>query len=397
MANNRNSPIDILCFSSSDWEGKWGSRQQVMGRFAARGYRVLFIERQVGLEHLTLYPDIRLRKRRRWKEGLRTIATNLWIVSLPPFLPGRYYSLRIARWNQRLAIKWVQPYLNRLGFQNPILWVYRPEDGGLVGHFGERLAVYHCIDEFTADTRGRKRQNIKALELETLHKVNLVFANSLLTYQNKSIYNPQTYRISSGADVEHFSRTLHKETPVHPAVADLPHPIAGYVGNINEKFDISMLTTTATLLPNWLFLIIGQTYPQRVDLSPLQKQTNVHFLGRFPFDDIPSLVKGMDVCLIPYADTEFTRFRSPLKLYEYLASGKPVISTDHPEVREFSDWVEIATTPNEFAAAITRTFENDSLEKQRLRAEMAQGHSWDHRVTDMEQILLSILAKHEPA
>ena len=388
--------MDILCFSSSDWHGKWGSRQQVMLRFARRGYRVLFVERLVGLEHLWRYPDIRQRKAHRWREGLRQMQDNLWIVSLPPLFPGRYYSLTIARWNQRLAARWARPYPTRLGFRDPILWVYRPEDGGLFGHFEEHLTVYHCIDEFAANTIGRKQRIITALEWETLCQVDIVFANSLLTYENKRHFTPHTYRIPSGADVEHFAQALDPATSVHPAIAAIPHPIAGYIGNINNKLDIPLLVTVAAHLPDWQFVFVGQPYLQSVDLRLLQGQSNVHFLGRFPFTEVPALVKGMDVCLLPYAKTEFARYRSPLKLYEYLAGGKPVVSTDHPEAREFSKWVEVAFTPQEFAAFVTKAKEKDSPERQLRRAELAQQHSWDRRVDEMEQIITAWLEEKCP-
>lgn len=381
--------IDILCFSSSDWQGKWGSRQQVMQRLAERGYRVLYVERQVGLEHLWRYPDIRRRKWDRWKEGLREVVENLWIISFPPLLPGRYYSLTIAHLNQRLVYHWVQPYLRLLNIEDPILWLYRPEDGNLIGRFGECLAVYHCIDEFAANTHGRKRRIIKTLEESTLQKVDLVFANSLLTYKNKCLHNPHTYHIPSGADVKQFSKVLNEKTSIHPDIADLPHPIAGYIGNINEKLDISLLFLTAANLPDWQFVFIGQIYLKLTDLRPLQTLSNTHFLGRYPFEDIPSLVKGMDICLLPYANTEFARYRSPLKLYEYMAAGKAIVSTNHPEVQEFSKWVNIASTPSDFVSAIENAYQQNSQESQTIRSRLAKAHSWDNRVDKMEQLLIS--------
>ena len=351
------------------------------------------MERLVGLEHLWRYPDIRQRKRRRWREGLRQVQENLWIISLPPLLPGRYYSITINRLNQRLITRWSKPYLRKLEFSSPILWLYNPEQGPLIGQFGECLSVYHCIDEFAAGTTGRKRRTITALEAELLNRVDLVFANSLLTYNNKRRLNYNTYRIPSGADVEHFAKALDPATLVHPAIATIPHPIAGYVGNINNKLDIPLLAAVAARLPDWQFVFIGQPYPQVVDLRPLQKLPNVHFLGRFPFAEIPALVKGMDVCLLPYADTEFARYRSPLKLYEYLAAGKPIVSTNHPEVQEFAQWVKIASTPDEFATAVVQALEEDSPEKQCCRIRLSQQHSWNRRVDEMEQIMIAHLGK----
>lgn len=384
---------DILCFSSSDWDGKWGSRQQVMERLVQRGFRVLFVERMVGWEHLLRHPDIRRRKIRRWHEGLRRIQDNLWILSIPPLLAGRYYSLAVAHFNTRLAGLFVRPQMARLGLCSPIVWVYRPEDGGLFGRFCEQMTVYHCIDEFSAGTQGRKRRVISELEQETLLHADIVFANSTATRDKKRAYNPNTFLIPSGADTEHFSQVLDPEVPVHIALANADHPIAGYVGNINRKLDVTLLAAVARILPNWRFIFIGQSYRQDVDLHPLEQLPNVHFAGRFPFADIPSLLKGVDVCLLPYADTEYARFRSPLKLYEYLAAGKPIVSTDHPEVRDFAEWVKIAATPTEFAAAIEQAYHHDTTEMHEERARAAQQHSWDRRVDLMEKVLLEYLRK----
>ena len=383
--------MDILCFSSTDWDGIWGSRQQVMSRLAARGHRVLFVEQLAGLEHFCRYPDLRWRRWRRWREGLREVKPNLWIWAPPPLLPGRYYMPAIARLNAKFVESWIASYLERLGMIQPVLWLYQPEHAPLMGKFGERMAVYHCIDEFAAGIQGRKRRTIVNLEADLLACAEVVFANSRLTYENKRKLNPNTYRIPSAADVEHFAQAMESALPVHPAIAALAHPIAGYLGTINNRLDIKLLTGVAAHLTDWQFVFVGQVQPWSVGLHPLQKLPNVHFPGWFPFAEMPALIKGMDVCLLPYVDSELARYRSPLKLYEYLAAGKPVVSTDHPEVREFSRLVEIASAAEDFADAVVRAKGEDSPERQRQRVELSQQHSWDHRVDEMEQLIIAQL------
>ena len=385
-----NHQLKILCFSSTDWEGIWGSRQQVMLRFARRGYRVLFVERVAGLEHLLRYPGLRRRKGRRWREGLHQVQDKLWIVSLPPLLPGRYYSVAINRVNQWLTAHWSQHYLRKLEFTSPILWLYNPEQGPLVGQFGERMSAYHCIDEFAAGTRGRKHSTITSLEAELLSRVDLVFANSLPTYENKRQLNPNTYRIPSGADVEHFAQALDPAVPVHPAIARLPQPRIGYIGHVNERLDYAILEHLARQRPSWSLVFVGDTYPWMLDAPPLrrlQALPNVHFLGKYPFAEVPALVKGMDVCLLPYVDDERARYRSPLKLYEYLAAGKPVVSTDHPEAQELGDVVYLASTPETCLERVAQALAQDSQERQRQRVSVARRHSWDRRVDEMECLI----------
>lgn len=376
----------IICFSSTDWDGIWGSRQQVMLRFARRGYRVLFVEQPAGLEHLLRYPALRRRKLRRWREGVRQIEESLWIVSLPPLLPGRYYSLTINRINQWLTVHSLRSLVGGLA-QPRILWLYNPELGPLIGRFNEQLSVYHCIDEFTAGTQGRKRAVITALETELLHRVDIVFANSPPSYEAKRRLNPHTYRIPSAADVEHFARDI----PIHPAIANLPRPRIGYIGHINERLDYAVLEYLAHTQPSWSLVFVGDTHPWRPDAPPLRRLRafpNVHFLGQYPFSEIPALVKGMDVCLLPYVADERGYYRSPLKLYEYLAAGKPVVSTDHPEAREQGEVVYIAATPEAFAGRIAQALAEDDEERRRRRIAVAWENSWDRRVDEMERVVL---------
>lgn len=380
--------LDIICFSSSDWYGKWGSRQQVMMRLAARGHRVLFIEQMAGLEHFWKYDDLRARRWRRWREGLREIKPNLWLLAPPPLWPGRYYFRPIAALNSFLVRGWLRSYLVRLGLKQPIIWLYQPEHTFLLGHFDEQLAVYHCIDEFTVGTHGRKRQSIETLEKDLLTQADIVFANSRLTYENKRVFNPNTYRLPSGVDVDHFAQATDPLGEIHPALVDLPHPVLAFVGNINEKIDIELLTTVANTRPDWSIVMIGQPHPNSVDLKPLQAMANVHWLGKQPFDRLPALLRGVDVCLLPYVQGEATLYRSPLKLYEYLATGKPIVSTPQPEVNEFCDLVKIASRDN-FLSALIDALNNDTVELQRQRMQAACQHSWEARV----QIICEVLQR----
>lgn len=393
---------DLLCFSSTDWDGLWGSRQQVMLRFARRGYRVLFIEQLAGWEHLWRYPQLRQRKRRLFPQGLRPLAENLWALNPPPLLPGRYLLSPINRWNCRKIARWLQPYLQNLHFSQPVLWVYKPEHVGLFGRFGEPLRVYHCIDEWTAGVGALRRAGIRRLENQLLAQADLVFANSSLTYAAKERLvaaltssrdrKPSVVRVPSGADCEHFAAALRPELPEHPALQGIPHPRIGYSGTINERLDYAFLQHLAEARPDWQLVMIGDPYPWTLSAPPLQrlrKLPNVHFLGRFPFAEMPALLKGLDIGLLPYVGDDRGRFRSPLKLYEYLAAGKAVVSTPHPDVQEVPGAICIGHTPIEFIAHIERLLAEETPDRRSLRIALAGQNSWEARVTLMEQHLLA--------
>jgi glycosyltransferase involved in cell wall biosynthesis len=388
---------NFLLFSSSDWAWPWGSRQQVARELARRGHRVLFVERLAGLEHVWKYPALRA-SRFLWPQN-RLIQPNIWGWTPPVLLPGRYYAPPIAHLNALIVRQAIRPFLRQLAFTNPILWLYQPEHASLIGRFGETAVVYHCIDEYTVGASGRKRQTITDLEQSLLRRADVVFANSPPTFAAKRPFNRHTYRLPSGVDADHFAQALSDDLPLHPAIAQLPTPRFGYIGNINERLNYDLLAHLAQANPHASLVLVGDTYPWTMDAPPLrrlQSYPNVHFLGQFPFADMPALVKGMAACLLPYVADERAHFRSPLKLYEYLAAGKPVVATPNPEVLELADWVYLADEPDEWATAVAHALAEDTPQKQESRQQVAAQHSWRNRVAAMLTILHQITAEKAP-
>jgi glycosyltransferase involved in cell wall biosynthesis len=137
-------------------------------------------------------------------------------------------------------------------------------------------------------------------------------------------------------------------------------------------------------------VLVGSTYPWPIDAPPLQglgALPNVFFLGRHPYEDMPHLLDGMDVCLMPYVNDERGRYRSPLKLYEYLAAGKPVVSTAHPEAQEFAELVYVASAGEGFCSEVARALQEDQPARQSELVKLARAHSWDRRVDKMENLI----------
>jgi len=387
---------DILCFSSSDWEGVWGSRQQVMACFAKRGYRVLFIEQMAGLEHFLRHPDLRLRHKERRGSNPRSLMENLWVATPPWLIPGRYFFPSVNQVNGWIIKRWLTPILGKLNFHDFLLWIYKPEHVALIGQFQEAMCIYHCIDEWTAGIRGRKRTVIKSLENRLLDRADLVFANSPPTYADKKQLNPNTFRVPSAVNPEPFRQALDMTTPVHPSLQYIPLPRIGYCGSINERLDYPILESAVKQYPQYSFVFIGDTYPWPVNALPLERLKrfkNVYFPGKFLYQEIPSLLKGLQVCLLPYVSDERAFYRSPLKLYEYLAAGKPVVSTDNPEVQEAHDLVYIATSKVDFIELVDFALKHDSESERQKRLAFAEKNSWDKRVDQMESLIIDAAVK----
>ena len=398
MSDDDQLKPDILCFSSSDWEGAWGSRQQVMLRFAKLGYRVLYVEQLAGLEHWFRHPDLRQRRKQQHGTGVRKVDPNLWIVTPPWLLPGRYYTHAINQVNGWIIKKWIRPILAQMNFVQPLLWLYKPEHTILTGQFHEKLCIYHCIDEWTVGTRGRKKKVISDLEESLLTHASLVFANSQPTFNNKRRLNSNTYRIPSGVDVDLFKQALDQSTPVHPSLQSIPLPRIGYCGSINERLDYPLLESVVQRYPQYSFVFVGDTYPWPPNaplLEILKSYPNVYFTGKFPFFEMPSLLKGFQVCLLPYVNDERGFYRSPLKLYEYMAAGKPVVSTKNPEACEANQVVYIASSKENFIQLIQHALEQDNASAQEQRIEFAKQNSWDRRVDQMEALIIQAITKRQ--
>jgi glycosyltransferase involved in cell wall biosynthesis len=376
--------MDILCFSSTDWDEIWGSRQQIMQRLAAAGNRVLFVERQVSIEHLIRDHVLFRRKIARWRGSLlKESSKNLWLWCPPLMLPGRYYSMWLNHLGQHHLVSQIRPVLASLTFDHPILWLYPPHSAPLLGHLDESCSIYHCIDRFSGNQKGLKRSTLEKQEKLLLENVDLVFTHSEGLRQK---YHHLTRRpitlIPSAADVSLYQSTAS----IHPRISHLPRPRIGIMGTFDGRIDVNLLQNLVISHPDWQFVLIGQIRPGRTRLEKIFHYPNVHYLGARPQRELPVLLNGMDVFLIAYQLNELTEFISPLKLFEYLAIGKPIVSVPLPEVLPLSSYVYIAN-PDEFSTRIEQALESDSSSLQHARREEAKKHTWDIRVQTMVETI----------
>lgn len=391
---------DILCISTTDWDEIWGSRQQIMLRLVKRGHRVLFVERQVGPEQLLRSPHLRNRKFKEWRDiRLHNLADGLWRWQPTLLPPGRYYNQVMNRLGQKWLARQLRPVLKRLGFNEIILWLYPPQSAPLIGLFDMKISVYHCIERFAGIQKGRKREVMLEEEAQLLRRADLVFTHS---DGLRKRYEPLTQRpirlIPSAADVAHFQSSRK----VHPDILHIPQPRMGVVGTLDERIDIEMLSELARLHKNWHLILIGHIRTERVDMTPLFALRNVHSLGKYAFKELPELLNGMDVNLVPYVLNELTRYISPLKIYEYLAVGKPIVSVDLPEVHSLSDWITIvpenhgsaAERAKAFGTCIQRAMDSNSPEREYELRKAAWDHDWDERVNDMWQTIDSVIQEN---
>jgi glycosyltransferase involved in cell wall biosynthesis len=384
--------MDFLCISTTDWDEIWGSRQQIMLRLAKSGNRVLFVERQLGPEHI-LKAALQSRRRKPSKESrLVQIGPSLWRWRPPIMIPGRYYSTGLNLLGQRRLAGQVKTILREIDFKNPILWLYPPHSEPLIGSFQERLAVYHCIENFSGDQSGLKRRVMISQETRLLGKADLLIVHSLGLQKRYAPLTRSPIRlIPSAADVEFFQSI----SSIHPEIEAISHPRLVMVGTLDSRLDLNLLREIVDARPDWHLVLVGKLMGKSRNIKSLARRSNVHYLGYRSYVQLPSILNGADVTLIPYRLTEMTRYINPLKAYEYLAAGKPIVSVDLPELAPLADWTQIIPGKNEedrgyadrFVEGIRSVLASDSPVHRAERRRAASNYNWDERVDQIMQLI----------
>jgi len=380
----------ILLLSTTDWDApQFGSRQQIALRLVRRGHRVLFVEIPRAL-HSLVSDTAGTRRALRRMGRMRQVPDGPLIYTPSPVLPVYYNPLTNAL-NQRLLLCYLRRTLARLGWHPDVLWTYWPNTAYLIGRLGERIAVYHCIDDFTAVRYPLVAPGtIARMEAELCHQVDLIFTRTKRLAADKRRYNPHVFLLPGGVDTAHFD-PAHVAAP--PAgIAALPHPRIGLVGTIDDRVDVGLLVHCAEALPEATFVLVGPVKHHRVDVSPLERLPNVHLLSPRPHSEVPAIVAALDVCLIPYRINPYTEGLSPIKLYECLAMGQPIVATDLPYLRREAAHIRIAQTPQEFLTALTNALAHlpTAEEQTRWRA-AAEAYSWERQVDEIERRMISLL------
>src|SRR6185295_9770321 len=237
--------------------------------------------------------------------------------------------------------------------ERPILYIWHPSFAPAIGQVaGARAVVYHCYDEYAAFT-GVDRAQVADDEARVLESADLVLTVSDGLYARKRAFNANTHLVRNGVDYDLFATAQDPALAVAAEVRDLPRPVIGCVTRIvPDYFDAELLEEVFRRRPEWSFVVVGPKCAHSSALSRLERLPNVHLVGRRDLSVLPSYLKAFDACLIPYVLTENKQLADPLKTYEYLAAGKPVISKPLAALETFGDVISFATTADEWIEAI---------------------------------------------
>lgn len=333
---------DLLCFSHLKWNFVYQRPQHLLSRYA-KNNRVFFIEEPV-FDAANHYYHI-----------TKSADENIWVVVF--HLESNLSQEEIA--NRQTFL--LSSLMEEMIIQKYILWYYTPLALSYTGNLNPELVVYDCMDELSAFRFAppilQQREN------ELLQKADIVFTGGFSLYEIKKDKHPNVYPFPSSIDREHFAAARDIQSDPHDQLP-IPNPRFGFYGVVDERINLELLDELAAKKPGWHFVIIGPV--AKIDPEALPKSSNIHYLGNKSYYDLPKYLAGWDVAIMPFALNDSTKYISPTKTPEYLAGGKPVISTSIKDVvKPYGDnnYVYIADTAEEFIKSGEHALETLNKEK----------------------------------
>jgi glycosyltransferase involved in cell wall biosynthesis len=380
---------NIIIFSTADWDNPfWTNKQHTADRLAKRGNKVFYIE-SLGLRSPTLKTQDLNRVLKRifsFVKGARKVRKNLWVYS-PMVIPlHRFAVIRLV--NKILLSVILKYYKWKLGLESPICWTYNPMVLNYMESLKPSRLVYHSVDDLSA-APGINKKMILSAEKSLLRKMDYVFCTSLKIYDhcNKDAKG-KTYYFSNVVDYEHFSKARSKlNKPKELEV--VPTPILGFVGAVSEyKLDIDLICEIAQSRPQWHWVLVGKVGEGQpgTKVDNLYKYKNIHLLGPRNYDDLPNYLAHFDVCIIPAPLNDYTHSMFPMKFYEFMAAGKPIVASKIDSLKEVSEIHYSYQSQVDFLKCVESAL-NRGIKNPEKCDKYAKENTWEKRLDKMLELL----------
>jgi UDP-galactopyranose mutase len=366
----------IIVFSHLRWDFVFQRPQHLLTRLAQH-YPILFVEEPVLDAHEAHWetsspiPNV-------------TVCRPHTTVAMPGFHDDQLPQLR------KLVRQLVADH------EDHIAWFYTPMSLPLLQECHPRLVVYDCMDELAAFKNAPKQ--LLQRESALLKTADIVFTGGPSLYRAKRERHGNVHCFPSSVDVKHFEQALDR-TNSHPAHRNIPGPRMGFYGVIDERFDADLIARLADAHAQWQIVLVGPVV--KIDPASLPQRPNIHYLGQQPYSALPHFLAGWDVCLLPFALNESTKFISPTKTLEYMAVELPIVTTPVTDVVDlYKDIAYVANDADQFIAACEKALLESTEERagkiERMRAVLAET-SWDKTALSMHQLLGEMLSGRRQA
>lgn len=363
---------DIICFSIIDWSFRFQRPQQLMQTFAAHGHRVFYLNvsdfrSPHARPKFSAQPIVEQARRAPW-------PGQLYEVKLAARYPLDLFGGVIADKDAEVVLAALDELRQAYNINEAVGYVMIPSWGHVARRaqqdWGWRI-VYDCMDEW--ENFPRVQRASLALEKRLVQSCDLLVVTAQRLYDKWRSFQRPVVLARNAADYDFYAMHCRPNELLH----GVKHPLIGYYGAIADWFDVALLAEIARLRPDYTFILLGGVFD--VDVSALQALPNVRLLGQQPYETMPQYLYHFDVCIIPFKINAITEATDPVKLYEYLSGGKPVVAVRLPELEPYRDYVYLAATPADFAAQLDHALTADSPTKREQRKTLAQEHTWPSR------------------
>jgi glycosyltransferase involved in cell wall biosynthesis len=357
----------------------WQRPQQFLSRLS-HNHRILFIEAPIPSEQVD-----------KAEVTLRDLPDYPNIIVLQMQMPAARW--QDGAWIDKERRRLVQSVLaGPLGrsFESPVQWFYDPMAvTAFAGHLDERAIVYDCMDELSL-FRGAPPELIRR-ERELLVIADVVFAGGPKIWKVKRVTNANCFCFGCGVDAKHFARARDVDLALPTDIAHLPGPIYGYIGVVDERIDYELLAALADSASGSVVMVGPWT---KVNRATFPQRENLHWLGGRDYSELPNYAKAFDVCMMPFALNKATEFINPTKALEYMATGRPIVSTAVEDVvLQFSEVVDIAVTPADFIHQCVRRAARQDRRAIERGLQLVARNSWESIVSELERHVDDALAR----
>lgn len=387
-------PGDCILFSTADWHTPyWTNKQHTARLLAKRGWRVLYVE-SVGLRSPSfasgrdwgrLFNRL-LRGVKATLAGPEQVENNVWV--LPPLmLPGKHHLPLIRALNQGLLRSTINRFIKHNKFIKPLVWTYHPFMLDAIEGLETGPLVYHCVDDLAA-VPGVEATAFNLEEIRLLKQCTAVFTTAESLQEKCLPYNANTHFLSNVVDAEHFGKAL-QPGPLPHDLESIPEPRLVYHGVLSDfKLDFELILQVARLHPEWQWVFIGEEREGQNSpvIAQLKRLPNVHLLGYRSYAVLPDYLRGMAVGLLPTLLNDYTRSMFPMKYYEYLAAGLPVVTTPLDFTRSCNAGLETAIDSTSFISAIEKQLNRCKLSLNESESFVGE-NTWDKRMTTMLSLI----------
>jgi glycosyltransferase involved in cell wall biosynthesis len=385
---------DVIFIALENWHGVWRRNQPVAAGLAARApkNKLLFVGLPVDVSNLLrrrLLGELFAGLFRRSLQ-LAPGTENVYLLNCIKLLPNTLGICRaFNRWWERTRIR---RGCRRLGIRRPLLWINPYYSVHTLGKLNESGVIYDVGDDWTSFPQPSEwlREQVVAEDEQLTRRADAVIVVSERLLEMKRPLARRIAHIPNGVYVERYAQVGSGNMMPHPMTRDWPRPVLAYTGSVHQdRVDIQMIVALARAFPKATVALIGPDMLNPAAKNAVLAEKNIRVPGPVDFDRMPQLMNAFDVCIVPHLVNDFTESLSPLKLYEYLAAGLPIVSTPVSGFRDFPELVHLASGPQAFIEAVKVALAEPPEVRQRRRTVAAE-HSWSARLDEIEAVIKAI-------